>query len=143
MSVFTPTIPALNYPNSTAIQLRLISVPPDACARAFSMVLVCIAMHRDMHCATSLVGAPLTITGYGTWLATNAIFIKTRYARLFLRWLHQCELFVEATLYAGPRVDYIQCVERQRPRTYRGYYLGRGWFREYRWLLDALKALPH
>jgi hypothetical protein len=41
-------------------------------------------MRYKKHAAAALVGALLTLAGYGTWLATDPTFIKTRYACLFL-----------------------------------------------------------
>ncbi|KAJ7897664.1 major facilitator superfamily transporter [Mycena olivaceomarginata] len=84
MSVFTPTILALNYPHASPIRIQLLSVPPNVCAWALSLLLVYLAMRYKKHAAAALVGALLTLAGYGTWLATDPTFIKTRYACLFL-----------------------------------------------------------
>ncbi|KAF7355969.1 Major facilitator superfamily transporter [Mycena venus] len=90
MSVFTPTILALNYPHASAIRIQLLSVPPNACAWAFSVALIYLAMRYKMHGAAALVGALFTIAGYGTWLATDASYIKTRYTCLFLNTMGGC-----------------------------------------------------
>ncbi|KAJ6514608.1 major facilitator superfamily transporter [Mycena vulgaris] len=90
MSVFTPTILALNYPHATSIRIQLLSVPPNVCAWGFSMILVYIAMRYKQHAAAALVGALFTIAGYGTWLATDATYIQTRYTCLFLNTMGGC-----------------------------------------------------
>ncbi|KAJ7358611.1 major facilitator superfamily domain-containing protein [Mycena albidolilacea] len=84
MTVFAPTILALNYPHASPIRIQLLSVPPNICAWALSLSLVYFAMRYKKHAAAALVGALLTLAGYGTWLATDPTFIKTRYACLFL-----------------------------------------------------------
>ncbi|KAJ7676529.1 major facilitator superfamily domain-containing protein [Mycena polygramma] len=90
MSVFTPTILALNYPHASAIRIQLLSVPPSVCAWAFSMFLIYLAMRYKMHAAVALVSALFTIAGYGAWLATDATYVKTRYACLFLNTMGGC-----------------------------------------------------
>ncbi|KAJ7796213.1 major facilitator superfamily transporter [Mycena olivaceomarginata] len=90
MSVFTPTILALNYPHASAIRIQLLSVPPNICAWVFSITLIYLAMRYKMHAAAALVGVLLTIIGYGTWVATDATYIKTRYACLFLNTMGGC-----------------------------------------------------
>lgn len=107
MSVFTPTILALNYPHASAIRIQLLSVPPNmsvsleylprptglmpfSCAWVFSITLIYLAMRYKMHAAAALVGVLLTIIGYGTWVATDATYIKTRYACLFLNTMGGC-----------------------------------------------------
>ncbi|KAJ7324011.1 major facilitator superfamily transporter [Mycena albidolilacea] len=90
MSVFTPTILALNYPHASAIRIQLLSVPPNICAWVFSITLIYLAMRYKMHAAAALVGVILTIIGYGTWVATDATYIKTRYACLFLNTMGGC-----------------------------------------------------
>ncbi|KAJ7648777.1 major facilitator superfamily domain-containing protein [Mycena polygramma] len=90
MSVFTPTILALNYPHASAIRIQLLSVPPSVCAWAFSMLLIYLAMRYKMHAAAALVGALFTIAGYGAWLATDATYVKTRYTCLFLNTMGGC-----------------------------------------------------
>ncbi|KAJ7131183.1 major facilitator superfamily domain-containing protein [Mycena epipterygia] len=90
LSVFTPTILALNYPHATAIRIQLLSVPPSVCSWAFAMALVYIGMHRRAHAPAALVGALFTIAGYGTWLATDTTYVKTRYTCLFLNTMGGC-----------------------------------------------------
>ncbi|KAJ7906985.1 major facilitator superfamily transporter [Mycena leptocephala] len=90
MSVFTPTILALNYPHASAIRIQLLSVPPSACAWALSMTLISLAMRLKLHAPAALVGALLTIAGYGTWLATDASYVRTRYTCLFLNTMGGC-----------------------------------------------------
>ncbi|KAJ7167239.1 hypothetical protein C8R43DRAFT_169262 [Mycena crocata] len=90
MNMFTPTILQLNYPTATAIQIQLLSVPPDVCAWGFSVTLVYIAMRYRRRGAAALIGALFTIAGYGTWLATDATYIKTRYTCIFLNTMGGC-----------------------------------------------------
>ncbi|KAJ7832645.1 major facilitator superfamily transporter [Mycena olivaceomarginata] len=90
MSVFTPTILALNYPHASAMRIQLLSVPPNICAWVFSIILIYLAMRYKMHAAAALIGVLLTIIGYGTWVATDATYIKTRYACLFLNTMGGC-----------------------------------------------------
>ncbi|KAJ6548658.1 major facilitator superfamily domain-containing protein [Mycena capillaripes] len=90
MSIFTPTILALNYPHVSAIRIQLLSVPPSVCAWALSMSLIYLAMRYKLHAPAALAGALLTIAGYGTWLATDATYIKTRYTCLFLNNMGGC-----------------------------------------------------
>ncbi|KAJ7811557.1 hypothetical protein B0H14DRAFT_2606486 [Mycena olivaceomarginata] len=43
-----------------------------------------------MHATAALVGVLLTIIGYGTWVATDATYIKMWYACLFLNTMGGC-----------------------------------------------------
>ncbi|KAJ7063960.1 major facilitator superfamily domain-containing protein [Mycena amicta] len=90
MSVFTPTILALNYPHASAVQIQLLAVPPNICAWAFSLILITLAMRYGKHGLAALIGALLTVVGYATWLATNSSFVKTRYACIFLNTMGGC-----------------------------------------------------
>lgn len=42
------------------------------------------AMKRSQHGLASMFGALLTIIGYTIWIATDATYIKTRYAAIFI-----------------------------------------------------------
>ncbi|KAJ7290322.1 major facilitator superfamily domain-containing protein [Mycena rebaudengoi] len=84
LGIFTPTILALNYPDASPIRLQLLSVPPNVCAWAFSMLLIYVAMRHHLHGAAAITAALLTVAGYATWLASTSTSIKTRYTCLFL-----------------------------------------------------------
>jgi hypothetical protein len=51
MSVFTPTILALNYPHASAIRIQLLSVPPSVCVSVWSpfhihpliFIIICVS----------------------------------------------------------------------------------------------------
>ncbi|KAF7331387.1 Major facilitator superfamily transporter [Mycena kentingensis (nom. inval.)] len=49
MSVFTPTILALNYPGSSPIQIQLYAVPPNIAAWILSLILITLAMRYKKH----------------------------------------------------------------------------------------------
>ncbi|KAJ6514592.1 hypothetical protein DFH09DRAFT_1431740 [Mycena vulgaris] len=54
------------------------------------MILVYLAMRYKQHAAAAQVGALFTIAGHGTWLATVATYIQTRYTCLFLNTMGGC-----------------------------------------------------
>jgi hypothetical protein len=54
------------------------------------MTLISLAMRLKLHAPAALVGALLTIAGYGTWLATDASYVRTRYTCLFLNTMGGC-----------------------------------------------------
>ncbi|KAJ1325299.1 MFS transporter ACS family allantoate permease [Microdochium nivale] len=82
LSIFTVSILKLNYPERSAVEIQLLSVPPPIFGAVFGMCVAYVTMKTQRHGLAIACCAAINVVGYSIWVAsTNA---QARYAAIFL-----------------------------------------------------------